>query len=108
MPAYDQEQPHAFTAEYNQQILAAKIPFTYGDGITAVNEEHRTWSNAAGWGGMKSDADGSTTIHFKCEGEVNNITSGGGNEFNYIVSSYGASQAVIDEEINPINPSPVQ
>jgi len=165
MPAYDQEQLHALTAEYNQKMLAAKIPFTYGDGFTPVNEEHRTWSNAAGWGGMvtevgvsnvyatsenlpgdvchavafpdtgdtfftsftiydtdgylvegdshinsytwKSDEDGSTTIHFNCEGAVNNITSGG-NEFNYIVRNYGASQAVIDQEINPIIPTPVQ
>jgi len=165
MPAYDQEQLHTLTTEYNQKILAAKIPYTYGDGYTPVNEEHRTWSNAAGWGGMvaevgvsntyetsgnlpgdvchavtfpdtgnrfftsftiydtdgylvegnshinsytwESDDDGSTTIHFNCEGAVNNITSGG-NEFNYIVRNYGASQAVIDKEINPINPRPVQ
>lgn len=165
MPAYDQEKLHALTADFNEKMLAAKIPFTYGDGITPVNEEHRTWSNAAGWGGMvteigvsnvyvtsenlpsdvchavtfpdtgdtfftsftiydtdgylvegnshinsytwESDEDGTTTIHFNCEGAVNNITSGG-NEFNYIVRHYGASQAVIDKEIIPINPTPVQ
>jgi hypothetical protein len=165
MPPYDQEKLHALTAEYNQKMLAARIQFVYGDGATPVNEEHRTWSNAAGWGGMKvevsvsntyttsenlpgdvcyavafpdpgntfftsftnydvngylmdgnshissytwdSDEDGSTTIHFNCDGAVNNITSGG-NEFNYIVRSYGASQAVIDEVINPIKPVPVR
>ena len=53
-----------------------------------------------------SEEDGSTTIHFNCEGAVNNITSSG-NEYNYIVRSYGASQAVIDETINPIKPVPV-
>lgn len=52
MPLYDQEQLHKLTAEYNKQFLAAGIPFTFGDGVTPVNEEHRTWSNAAGWGGM--------------------------------------------------------
>jgi hypothetical protein len=165
MPPYDQEQLHALTAEYNNKMLMAKIQFTYGDGETPVNEEHRTWSNAAGWGGMKvevgvantyttsenlpgdvcyavtfpdpgntfftsftiydtngylmdgnshissytweSEEDGSTTIHFNCEGAANNITSGG-NEYNYIVRSYGASQSVIDESINPIKPHVVE
>jgi hypothetical protein len=164
MPPYDQEQLHELTAEYNQKMLAAKIQFVYGDGVTPVNEEHRTWSNAAGWGGMKvevgvantyttsdnlpgdvcyavtfpdpgntfftsftiydvngylmegnshinsytweSAEDGSTTIHFNCEGALNNITSSG-SEYNYIVRSYGASQAVINETINPIKPVPV-
>jgi hypothetical protein len=165
MPSYDQEQLHELTAEYNQKMLAAKIQFVYGDGVTPVNEEHRTWSNAAGWGGMKvevgvantyttsdnlpgdvcyavtfpdpgntfftsftiydvngylmegnshinsytweSAEDGSTTIHFNCEGALNNITSSG-SEYNYIVRSYGASQAVINETINPIKPVPVK
>jgi hypothetical protein len=164
MPPYDQEQLHALTAEYNQKMLAAKIQFVYGDGVTPVNEEHRTWSNAAGWGGMmvevgvantyttsdnlsgdvcyavtfpdpgntfftsftiydvngylmegnshissytwESEEDESTTIHFNCEGAVNNITSSS-KEYNYIVRSYGASQAVIDETINPSKPMPV-
>jgi len=164
MPAYDQEQLHKLTAEYNKQMLAAGITFTYGDGVTPVNEEHRTWSNASGWGGMvtevgvsnvyttsenlpadvchsvtfpdtgdkfftsftiydtdgylmegnshinsytwKSNDDGTTTIHFNCDGELNNITSNGV-EFNYIVRNYGASQKVIDGEINPIVPEVV-
>jgi hypothetical protein len=164
MPPYDQEQLHALTAEYNQAMLAAKIPFTYGDGRTPVNEEHRTWSNAAGWGGMATEVgrsnsyttsenlpgdacyavtfsdpgntfftsftlydpngylmagethinsytwepneDGTVTIHFNCEGSKNNLSSGG-MEFNYIVRNYGASQAVVDGEINPIKPMPV-
>jgi hypothetical protein len=55
----------------------------------------------------KSDDDGSTTIHFNCAGKDNNITSNG-NEFNYIVRSYGASQKIIDEAINPIKPMPVK
>jgi hypothetical protein len=55
MPNYDQEQLHGLTAEYNKKMLAAGIPFTYGDGVKPVNEEHRTWSNAAGWGGMVSE-----------------------------------------------------
>ena len=50
----------------------------------------------------KSDADGSTTIHFNCDGKQNDITSNG-QTFNYIVRSYGVSQKIIDEEINPIN-----
>ncbi len=165
MPAYNQEQLHALTAEYNKKILESGIAFTYGDGMTPVNEEHRTWSNAAGWGGMalevgvsnyyttsenlsgdvchavtfpetgnkfftsftiydrdgylmegnshinsytwKSNDDGSTTIHFNCEGKVNNISSNG-SEFNYIVRSYGASQAISDEKINPIKPQVIQ
>lgn len=52
MPAYNQDQLHSLTAEYNKEMLDAGIPFTYGDGTAPVNEEHRTWSNAAGWGGM--------------------------------------------------------
>ncbi len=165
MPPYDQEQLHALTAEYNKKMLAAKIQFTYGDGVTPVDEEQRTWSNAAGWGGMavevgvantyttsenlpgdqcyavtfpntgntfftsftiydtsgylmegdshinsytwESEDDGSTTVHFNCEGAVNNITSSG-NEYNYIVRNYGASQAMIDEDINPIKPDLVE
>lgn len=164
MPAYDQEQLHALTDEYNQKMLAAGISFVYGDGKTPVNEEHRTWSNAAGWGGMatevgrsnyyttsenlpgdvchavtfpdpgntyftsftvydtngylmegnshvssytwKPNADGTITVHFNCDGKVNDITSGG-NEFNYIVRSYGASQKIIDEAINPVKPERV-
>jgi hypothetical protein len=162
MPPYDQEQLHKLTAQYNEKMLAAGIAFTYGDGVTPVNEEHRTWSNAAGWGGMVVEAgvsnyyttsknipgnkclaitfpetgnrfftsftiydldgylmvgnshinsytwesapDGSTTIHFNCKGKANNIESNG-NEFNYIVRSYGASQKIIDEVINPIEPT---
>jgi hypothetical protein len=165
MPAYNQEQLHQLTAEYNTKMLESGISFTYGDGVTPVNEEHRTWSNAAGWGGMalevgvsnyyttsenlpgdvcyavtfpetgnkfftsftiydtegyliegnshinsytwESGEDGATTIHFNCEGKINNISSGG-NEFNYIVRSYGASQKIIDEKINPIKPDIVQ
>jgi len=165
-PPYNQEQLHKLTAQYNKKMLAAGIPFTYGDGITPVNEEHRTWSNAAGWGGMvvavdksnyyttsanlsgdtclavtfletgnkfftsftiydtdgylmegnshinsytwKPNSDDSTTIHLNCGNEkVNNITSNGA-EFNYIVRSYGASQKIIDEIINPIKPSQVK
>jgi hypothetical protein len=165
-PAYNQEQLHKLTAEYNKKILAAGVSFTYGDGVTPVNEEHRTWSNAAGWGGMalkigvsnyyttsknlpgdvchavtfpktgnkfftsftiydtdgylmkgnshinsytwQSNKDGSTTIHFNCgDDKPNNITSNGA-EFNYIVRSYGASQAIIDETINPIKPEVVK
>lgn len=161
MPAYNQNQLHKLTADYNKKMLASGSAFVYGDGIKPVNEELRTWSNAAGWGGMvsevgvsnyyttsenlpgdvchaltfpetgnkfftsftiydldgylmvgnshinsytwKSNNNGSTTIHFNCEGKVNNITSNG-NEFNYIVRSYGVSQKIIDEKINPIKP----
>jgi hypothetical protein len=63
MPAFDQEQLHALTAEYNKKMLEAKIPFVYGDGSTPVNEEHRTWSNAAGWGGMVVEVDRSNTYN---------------------------------------------
>ncbi len=163
-PAYDQDQLHKLTAEYNAKILESGVAYTYGDGVTPVNEEHRTWSNAAGWGGMapelgvtnyyttsknlpgdvchavtfpetgnkfftsftiydtdgylmegnshissytwKSNADGTTTIHFNCDGKPNNVTSNG-QTFNYIVRSYGVSQKIIDEEINPINAAPV-
>ena len=52
MPPYNQEQLHKLTTEYNKKMLAAGISFTYGNGVTPVNEKHRTWSNAAGWGGM--------------------------------------------------------
>ena len=166
MPDYNQEQLHQLTADYNKIILEAGIAYTYGDGVTPVNEEHRTWSNAAGWGGMalevgvsnyytssenlpgnvcmsvtfpdtgnkfftsftiydtegyllegnshinsytwESDDDGSTTIHFNCDDDKkNNITSSGA-EFNYIVRSYGASQKIIDETINPVKPTPVK
>ena len=165
MPAYDQHQLHALTIEYNKAFLDAGILFTYGDGTTPVNEEHRTWSNSAGWGGMvtetgrsnvyvssknlpgdqcmavtfpdtgdafftsftiydtngylvegnthinsytwKTAEDGSTTIHFNCgNGAVNNIPSNGA-EYNYLVRHYGASQAVIDGDIKPIVPTPV-
>lgn len=164
-PPFDQEQLHALTAEYNKKMLASKKQFTYGDGVTPVDEELRAWSNAAGWGGMmvevgvantyttsdnlpgdkcyavtfpetgntyftsftiydtdgylmegnshissytwESAEDGSTTIHFNCEGAVNNITSNG-NEYNYIVRNYGASQAMIDETINPVKPTLVE
>jgi len=137
----------------------------YGDGKTPVNEEYRTWSNAAGWGGMVTEVgksnvyfssknlpgdqcmavtfpdtgnafftsftiydtagylvegnthinsytwdsadDGSTTIRFNCgEDAVNNITSSGA-EFNYAVRNYGASQTVIDGDIKPVAPTPV-
>jgi hypothetical protein len=162
-PNYNNEQLHALTAEYNKNMLAAKIPFTYGNGFDPVNDEHRTWSNAAGWGGMvtevgksntynssknlpgnkclavtfpdpgnkfftsftnydttgylmegnshinsytwKPNSDGLITIHFNCEGKVNNISSNGA-EFNYIVRNYGASQAVIDGKFNPTKPAP--
>ena len=164
MPPYNQQQLHALTAEYNKKMLESGISFVYGDGKTPVNEEHRTWSNAAGWGGMATEVgksntyttsenlpgdrplqvtfpdpgnkyftsftiydvngylmegnthinsytwepneDGTITIHFHAEGRKNNISSGG-KEFNYIVRNYGASQAVIDKEINPINPEPL-
>ena len=49
----------------------------------------------------ESEEDGSITIHFNCEGAVNNITSSG-NKYNYIVRSYGASQAIVDESISPV------
>ena len=165
MPPYDQEQLHALTAEYNKIMLESGITYVYGDGKTPVNEEHRTWTNAAGWGGMPTivgksntynssdnlpgdkplqvtfpdpgnkyftsftiydvngylmegnnhinsytwvpNKDGTITIHFNAEGMKNNISSGG-KEFNYIVRSYGASQAVIDKKINPIKPEPVE
>jgi len=165
MPAYDQEQLHKLTSIYKEKMLTAGIPYVFGDGVTPVNEEHRTWSNAAGWGGMptkvgvsnsytssenlsgdvpyavtfpepgnafftsftlydtegylmdgnshinsftwKPNDDGSITIHFNAPGKINNITSGG-KDFNYIVRNYGASQKVIDGEINPIKPSPVK
>lgn len=56
----------------------------------------------------KSNKDGSTTIHFNCgKDKLNNITSNGA-EYNYIVRSYGVGQKILDEEINPINPSPVK
>jgi hypothetical protein len=164
MPPYDQEKLHKLTSEYKEKMLTAGIPYVFGDGVTPVNEEHRTWSNAAGWGGMvtkvnvsnhytssenllgdvpyavtfpepgntfftsftmydtegylmegnshinsftwKPNDDGSITIHFNAPGKINNISSGG-KEFNYIVRNYGASQKVIDGEINPIKPSPV-
>ena len=166
MPAYNQEQLHKLTAEYNKEMLKAGIAYLYGDGKTPVNEKHRTWTNAAGWGGMppklgqsnyytssknlpgnaclamnfpktgnkyftsftiydtdgylmegnshinsytwKSNKDGSTTIHFNCgDDKLNNITSNGA-EYNYIVRSYGVSQKVLDEVINPIKPTPVK
>ena len=52
MPAYDQKQLHKLTTEYNAKMLKAGIAFVYGDGKISINEEHRTWSNAAGWGGI--------------------------------------------------------
>jgi|TARA_B110000240_G_scaffold189710_1_gene230026 hypothetical protein len=56
----------------------------------------------------KSNGDDSTTIHFNCsDNKINNITSNGA-EFNYIVRSYGASQKIIDEVINPVIPELVK
>ncbi len=56
----------------------------------------------------QSNEDGSTTIHFNCgDDHLNNISSNGA-EFNYTVRSYGASQAIIDETINPIKPHVVK
>jgi hypothetical protein len=165
MPSYDQEQIHALTSDYNKKILESGISYVYGDGETPVNEEYRTWSNAAGWGGMrvevdvsntynsseviagnvpmqvtfkdpgnkyftsftiydtdgylmegnthinsytwKPNADGSITVHFNAEGEINNITSGG-KKFNYLVRNYGVSQAALDKTINPVIPQPVK
>lgn len=63
MPPYDQEQLHALTAEYNNKMLESGISFVYGDGMTPVNEEHRTWSNAAGWGGMVTEVGKSNTYN---------------------------------------------
>ena len=63
MPAFNQEQLHALTAEYNKKMLESGISFVYGDGSTPVNEEHRTWSNAAGWGGMKIEVDVANTYN---------------------------------------------
>lgn len=165
MPAYDQVELHKLTSIYKEKMLTIGIPYVFGDGVTPVNEEHRTWSNAAGWGGMptkvrvsnsysssenlsgdvpymvtfpepgnafftsftlydtegylmegnshinsftwKPNDNGLITIHFNAPGKINNITSGG-KVFNYIVRNYGASQKVIDGEINPIKPSPVK
>jgi hypothetical protein len=63
MPAYNQDQLHALTAEYNKKMLESGISFVYGDGKTPVNEEHRTWSNAAGWGGMVTEVGVSNTYN---------------------------------------------
>jgi hypothetical protein len=63
MPAFNQEQLHALTAEYNKKMLESGISFVYGDGETPVNEEQRTWSNAAGWGGMKVEVDVANTYN---------------------------------------------
>ena len=49
MPNFDQKQLHKLTTEYNNKMLDSKISFVYGDGKMSVNEEHRTWSNTAGW-----------------------------------------------------------
>lgn len=164
MPAYNQEQMHALTAEFNKKMPESKTSFVYGDGVTPVNEEHWSWSNAAGWGGivtkvgvsnaynssdnlsgdtplavtfpnpsnkiftsftsftiydtngylmegnthinsyaLKPNDDGTITVHFNAKGKKNNISSNG-KEFNYMVHNYGASQAVIDKKINPVNP----
>ena len=63
MPSFNQEQLHALTAEYNKKMLESKISFVYGDGVTPVNEEHRSWSNAAGWGGMVTEVGVSSTYN---------------------------------------------
>jgi hypothetical protein len=63
MPSFNQEQLHALTAEYNKKMVESKISFVYGDGETPVNEEHRTWSNAAGWGGMVAEIGRSNTYN---------------------------------------------
>jgi hypothetical protein len=47
----------------------------------------------------EANDDVAKTIHFNCDREINNIFSVG-NEFNYIVRSYGARQQVIDEKYN--------
>lgn len=66
MPAYNQDQLHALTAEYNKAMLTSGISFVYGDGMTSVNEEHRTWSNAAGWGGMVTEV-GKSNVYVSSE-----------------------------------------
>ena len=63
MPPYDQDQLHALTAEYNEKIMESGITYVYGDGKTPVNEEHRTWTSAAGWGGMVTEAGKSNTYN---------------------------------------------
>jgi hypothetical protein len=63
MPPYNQEQLHPLTAEYNKKMLESGISYVYGDGKTPVNEEHRTWSNAAAWGGMVEEVNVSNTYN---------------------------------------------
>jgi hypothetical protein len=63
MPNFDQKQLHKLTTEYNKKMLESKTSFVYGDGKTPVNEEHRTWSNAAGWGGMVTEVNVSNTYN---------------------------------------------
>ncbi|MFT4542621.1 MAG: hypothetical protein ACI835_005089, partial [Planctomycetota bacterium] len=63
MPAFNQEELHALTVEYNTKMLESKLSFVYGDGVTPVNEEHRSWSNAAGWGGMVTEIGKSNTYN---------------------------------------------
>ena len=63
MPEFNQEQLHALTAEYNKKFSESGISFTYGNGKTPVNEEHRTWSNATGWGGMVTEVGKSNTYN---------------------------------------------
>ena len=66
--------------------------------------EGNTHINSYTW---KPNEDGTITVHFNAEGEINNITSGG-QEFNYIVRNYGVSEAALDKTINPVNPEPVK
>ena len=63
MPPYNQKQLHALTAEYNKIMLESGITYVYGDGKAPVNEQHRTWTNAAGWGGMPTVVGKSNTYN---------------------------------------------
>lgn len=66
--------------------------------------EGNTHINSYTW---EPNKDGTITIHFNAEGKKNNISSGG-RDFNFAIRNYGASQAVIDKEINPIKPAPLK
>ena len=74
-----------------EATIALSILFLAGDLIKV--KRGQAW---------KSNDDGSTTIHFGCEGKANNITSGG-HEFNYIVAVTARARRSSDEAINPVN-----
>jgi len=56
---------------------------------------------------MKPNADGTYTVHFNCGKDAINNLDSGGRDYNYMIRTYGATQAVKDGKWNPIKDTKV-